>query len=68
MRSGETLPECLARELREELEVPSRVGEEIWTTTHAYPERAIELHFFRCELLAAPRPQLGQEMRWVAAR
>jgi 8-oxo-dGTP diphosphatase len=61
----ETLQECLARELREELEAPSRVGEEIWTTTHAYPERAIELHFFRCELLAVPRPQLGQEMRWV---
>jgi len=24
------------------------------------------LHFFRCELLAEPKPLLGQEMRWVA--
>ena len=56
---------CLARELLEELDVPSRVGEEIFTTTHTYPERSIELHFFRCELLGEPRPQLGQEMRWV---
>jgi 8-oxo-dGTP diphosphatase len=63
--AGETLPECLARELLEELDVRSRIGEEIWTTTHVYPERAVELHFLRCELLGEPRPQLGQEMRVV---
>ncbi len=62
----ETLHECLARELREELDVASRVGEEIFSTTHEYPDRSIELHFFRCELLGDPRPQLGQDMRWVA--
>ena len=62
----EPLKACLARELHEELDVPSRVGEEIFTTTHAYPERSVELHFFRCELLGDPRPQLGQEMRWVS--
>jgi mutator protein MutT len=56
----------LARELLEELDVPSRVGDEIFATVHAYPERTIELHFFRCELLGDPRPQLGQDMRWVA--
>jgi 8-oxo-dGTP diphosphatase len=61
----ETLMDCLARELLEELNVPSRVGEELLTTTHAYPERSTELHFFRCELLGDPQPQLGQEMRWV---
>ena len=62
---GETLKACLARELSEELDVPSRVGAEIFGTTHAYPDRAVELHFFSCELLGEPRPQLGQEMRWV---
>ena len=61
----ETLKDCLARELYEELDVPSRVGAEIFTTTHAYPERSVELHFFRCEMLGEPRPMLGQEMRWV---
>jgi len=25
----------------------------------------VELHFLRCEILGAPAPQLGQEMRWV---
>jgi len=62
---NETLKDCLARELLEELDVASRVGEELFTTTHAYPERSTELHFFRCELLGEPQPQLGQEMRWV---
>ena len=61
----ETLEVCLARELMEELDVASRVGEELFTTTHTYPERTVELHFFRCELLGEPRPQLGQEMRWI---
>jgi 8-oxo-dGTP diphosphatase len=62
---GETLTACLARELSEELDVQTRVGAEIFGTTHAYPERSVELHFFSCELLGEPRPQLGQEMRWV---
>src|SRR5471032_479423 len=61
----EPMEVCLARELMEELDVASRVVEEIFTTTHAYPDRSVELHFFRCELLGDPRPQMGQEMRWV---
>jgi len=63
--AGETLAACLGRELREELDVEARVGDEVFTTTHAYPDRCVELHFLRCELLGEPRPQQGQEMRWV---
>jgi len=63
--AGETLSACLARELREELDVEARVGDEMFTTTHPYPERIVELHFFRCEIVGEPRPQQGQEMRWV---
>ena len=62
---GETLQACLARELREELDVEAQIGEELFATTHAYPERVVELHFFRCGLRGDPRPLLGQEMRWV---
>ena len=61
----ETLPECLRRELLEELGVEARVGGEIFTVTHDYPERSIELHFLACELLGSPSALLGQEMRWV---
>lgn len=63
---GETLVECLRREIREELDADVRVGVEILSVAHEYPERIVELRFFECELLGAPRAMLGQEMRWVA--
>jgi mutator protein MutT len=63
--AGESLEACLARELREELAVEARVGEEVFATTHTYPDRRVELHFLRCELHGEPQPQLGQDMRWV---
>ena len=63
---GEALDRCLARELREELDVDARVGPEVFTTTHGYDDRRVELHFFACELLGEPKPLLGQDMRWVA--
>lgn len=62
---GESLADCLRRELREELDTDAAVGEEMFTVTHDYPERSVELHFLRCNLLDEPRPLLGQEMRWV---
>jgi 8-oxo-dGTP diphosphatase len=62
---GESLAACLARELREELDVDATIGDEIFTTTHAYPERCVELHFLRCDLHGVPRPLVGQEMRWI---
>ena len=63
--AGESLTACLERELREELDVGARVGEEVFTTTHTYPERRVELHFIRCDLVGEPRPLVGQEMRWM---
>lgn len=62
---GEPLTDCLKRELREELNVDASVGDTLLTTTHAYPDRQVTLHFFQCHLLGEPTPQLGQEMRWV---
>jgi len=62
---GESLPDCLRRELQEELGVDAAVGDEIFTVTHHYPARSVELHFLACTLLGAPAPLLGQEMRWV---
>jgi len=62
----ESLAACMVRELREELAVDAAAGDEIFTTTHAYPDRSVELHFLRCELRGTPVPQQGQELRWVA--
>ena len=62
---GETHDAALRRELREELGVEIDVGERLHRTLHAYPEKTVELHFYRCRLMGAPRPLLGQDMRWV---
>ena len=62
---GESLVACLAREIAEELAVAVRVGPEVFTVEHDYPERIVELHFFHCELSGEPRPVLGQEMMWA---
>lgn len=56
---------ALRREIREELDVEVRVGELVYETTHAYPDRTVALYFYACSLLGEPRPLLGQEMRWV---
>jgi 8-oxo-dGTP diphosphatase len=62
---GETLRACLERELLEELAVRAAIGSEIFTTTHEYPDRRIELHFFGCEISGEPSPQDQQDVRWV---
>ena len=62
---GETLEECLQREIQEELGVTADVHEEVVTTEYDYPERTVRLHFLRCDLAGPPRAVLGQEMRWV---
>ncbi len=62
---GESLADCVRRELREELGADGDVGAELLAVTHDYPERSIELHFIACTLHSEPRPVLGQEMRWV---
>lgn len=63
--AGESLADCLRREMREELAADVDVGPEIVATRHRYPDRTVELRFFRCTLTSEPVPQLGQEMRWV---
>jgi 8-oxo-dGTP diphosphatase len=68
LHAGESLGECLAREIREELDAEVEVGAEILATVHDYPDRSVELRFFRCVLKSEPKPTMGQEMRWVALR
>jgi 8-oxo-dGTP diphosphatase len=62
---GESLAACLRRELREELAVDASIGAELYSVTHDYPDRRVELHFLQCALAGEPLPQMGQEMRWV---
>lgn len=62
---GEDDAACLAREIREELAVEVTIGPKILDVSHEYPERAIELHFYACDIHGEPIPQLGQQMMWV---
>lgn len=65
---GETLSECLRREIREEL------GTEIYTLDTAYqawvelPDRVFHLHFIRSVIqdgAPEPSPQENQSMEWL---
>lgn len=65
VHAGETHEEALRREIFEELNAGLLNVRKILDTSHAYPERIVELHFYRGELTTAPQPVLGQELRWI---
>jgi mutator protein MutT len=62
---SESHADALRREMREELDTDVDVGDLVFETTHAYPDRTVALFFYRCVLRQPPQPLLGQEMRWV---
>ena len=64
----ETFPQCLQRELLEELGIEVTIGELVERIIHAYPEKTVSLHFFRCQWLRRanhnhPHPLLRQAAR-----
>ena len=65
VHESETHVEALRRELFEELDIVATVGELVHTVAHAYPEKTVELHFYRCDFEGVPKPMIGQGMRWV---
>lgn len=65
VHAGESHAEALERELREELDIVGEVGALVCAVTHAYPEKTVELHFYRCGFSGNPKPMQGQAMRWV---
>ncbi|MBI4673316.1 MAG: A/G-specific adenine glycosylase [Chloroflexi bacterium] len=65
--SGETLEECVAREVREELGIDVRVGEKIISVEHAFSHFSITLHAFHCEYISGRvRISSAQKFKWVA--
>jgi mutator protein MutT len=67
--AGETVPECLRREMIEEIGFEVTVGPLWRALTHVYPDRRVSIYFHLCE---PKRPQLGEpraiecdEIRWV---
>jgi mutator protein MutT len=63
---GETFEECLERELFEELNI--RIGAPVpfQVVRHRYPEKTVELHFFRCGIESGQATAVDcAEIRWV---
>ncbi len=65
---GETLPECLRRELSEEMDIEVAVGDELAVIDHTFTHFSLTLHAFECQYLSAGNPQtIGvRDWRWVA--
>jgi 8-oxo-dGTP diphosphatase len=63
---GESLEECLQRELYEELRIRIGIPVPFQIIRHEYPEKIVELHFFRCTIGEGRATPLDcAEIRWV---
>ncbi len=64
--SGETLAECLRRELQEELAIEVEVGELFTIVQHAFTHFKITLHAFTCRYLTGEPQAIGvRDWAWV---
>ncbi len=64
--TGESFEECLRRELFEELSVLVQDPALFRVIRHAYGEKTVELHFYRCTIEEGePAPLDCAEIRWV---
>ena len=63
---GETLEECLRRELFEELGIRIDVPIPFQIIRHEYEEKTVELHFFHCRIETGDATAIDcAEIRWV---
>jgi len=63
---GETLAQCLRREIEEELGITVKVGRPVTTVKHSYTHFKITLYAFYCRLVAGtPQPLHVADWRWV---
>lgn len=63
---GETLPETLIRECREELGVTVQVGEPFMEVTHQYPDITVHLTLFHASIAQGePQKLEHNDIRWI---
>ncbi len=66
---GESLKDCLRREVREELGIEITEPVPFRTVRHDYAEKSVELHFFRCTIKAGTAQIIGcDDLKWVTAK
>ena len=67
LEPGESPEEALARELREELAIETRVGGIIDAVFYRYPDRDVLVLFYRCAIVAGePRTLDCNAIAWAA--
>lgn len=67
IEAGESGPEALKREIREELSCEIRVGRPVVTTTHDYGSSTVTLTTFYCELISGvPTLSEHHDMVWLS--
>jgi 8-oxo-dGTP diphosphatase/A/G-specific adenine glycosylase len=65
-KPAESIRECLAREIREELNIRVVVGELFETIEYDYSEKTVHLKFFKCRYDGGDIQALGcQRFAWV---
>lgn len=65
--AGESLEECLRREIQEELGMEIAVGARLISVPHAYTHKRITLHAFHCRpVRGTPQKLEVKDWRWVA--
>jgi mutator protein MutT len=66
LEPGESAPDCIAREILEELGLRVVVGEELMIINHSYPTFDIQLIVHHCKFLGGiPQLIACDEVRWV---
>jgi 8-oxo-dGTP diphosphatase len=66
VRAGETDEKALARELLEELQITTEIGEKYFETEFDYPTLSVHLIFYRCRTSGEPKLVEHERMEWVS--
>ncbi|MGF1675705.1 MAG: 8-oxo-dGTP diphosphatase MutT [Rivularia sp. (in: cyanobacteria)] len=66
LEPGETIEECIKREIAEELAIEIKVGEHLITIDHTYIDLRVTLTVHECHhIKGIPQPLECDEIRWV---
>jgi 8-oxo-dGTP diphosphatase len=66
IEAGETIVDCILREIQEELAIEISVGEHLITIDHTYPTVRVTLIAHYCKHIGGiPQPIESDEIRWV---
>ena len=65
---GESPPEALRRELREEIGVESTIETLLADVRHHYPEKSVRIRFYEVSIEGVPRAIIHRAVAWIPLR